>query len=149
MVKIKDLTEKQLLAQIEKYEKIYHQLLAERSKRIKDGATASELMTERERKLQQSNKHPSSVKPKAEKIEKVETQSGNGPSEAYHLKIDDKALSEMKTFEEDVDDDEEEEVRVTQLLQLSKAQLEELRGRGDDEPPQKEKKGLFGRKKKN
>ncbi len=160
MVKIKDLTEKQLLSQIEKYEKIYTQLLAERDKRVKSGADMESLKTAAEKKADQIRKEKGKEKEQEQEQKKKlnsrplssEEPSASDESDstsAYHLKIDESELSNITANNEatDAQEEEEEEVRVTQLLQLSKAQLEELRG-GAEKEKKKEKKSFFGKKKK-
>ena len=145
MVKIKDLTQKQLLSQIEKYEKIYTQLLAERQKRVEGGIEKALLMTSAEKKAEQIRKKQASSKAN---ISNAQASEENVTEEAYHLKIDESELSTMESSSEDAPEEEEveEEVRVTQLLQLSKEQLEELRG-GPKKEEKTKKKGMFGKKK--
>jgi len=145
MVKIKDLTQKQLLSQIEKYEKIYTQLLAERQKRVEGGIEKALLMTSAEKKAEQIRKKQAAQKAN---VSNEQDSEENVKEEAYHLKIDESELSTMKASGEGVPEDEEveEEVRVTQLLQLSKEQLEELRG-GPKKEEKTKKKGMFGKKK--
>ncbi len=145
MVKIKDLTQKQLLSQIEKYEKIYTQLLAERQKRVEGGIEKALLMTSAEKKAEQIRKKQAAQKAN---VSNEQTNEENVTEEAYHLKIDESELSTMKSSGEGAPEEEEveEEVRVTQLLQLSKEQLEELRG-GSKKEEKTKKKGMFGKKK--
>ena len=126
MVKIKDLTEKQLLSQLEKYEKIYNQLISERQKRVSAGADINALMTVSEKKAEaERRKKEASSENNSPKPNKTDE-----PTEAYHLKIDENEISALNQDNNSAPDqeEEEEEVRVTQLLQLSKEQLEELRG---------------------
>lgn len=116
MVKIRELSDKQLLSQIEKYEKIYKQLLAERDKRLDSGAQAAGLLTAKEKELQTKTGASSNSLSSPEK------------TQAFQVKFDDADISQM---EEDVKDSgkasqHEEEDSVTQLLKLSKEQLEEL-----------------------
>ena len=143
MVKIKDLTQKQLLSQIEKYEKIYTQLLAERQKRVDGGVEKALLMTSAERKAEQIREKKASQK---SNISNEQGDEENTTEEAYHLKIDESELSNLKSSSASALEEVEEEVRVTQLLQLSKEQLEELRG-GPKKEGKAKKKGMFGKKK--
>ncbi len=152
MVKIRDLTEKQLLSQIEKYEKIYTQLLAEREKRVRNGADLESLKTSAEKTADKIRQQQAKQKQKLEAQIEEDSPVVDESTAAYHLKIDESELSSLNAQDDNVeaeDEEEEEEVRVTQLLQLSKEQLEELRGGGEKkETVKKGKKSLFGRKKK-
>lgn len=140
MVKIKDLSHKQLIAQLEKYEKVYNQLLEERKKRIKEGINKQALMTALEKKkgFLHGLDAPKSAKTEtaAADQESVEEENSNpDATQAYHLKFDDMEINQLNEAATDASDGanqeaEEEEVRVTQLLKLSKEQLEELRGGG-------------------
>jgi hypothetical protein len=139
MVKIKDLTEKQLITQIEKYERIYSQLLSERQKRVDAGSSFESLMTRKEKKQALKNKdHETNTSLKREK------------TDTYHLTLDEEEISSLspgKVKDSKNDDEEEhyEEVRVTQLLKLSKDQISEIQKKQDKK---EKKKGLFGKKRK-
>lgn len=135
MVKIKDLTEKQLLSQIEKYEKIYTQLLAERDKRVAAGANPDALKTVAEKTADKIR-----IKEMQEAQAQAEaSDSTPESSESFHLSIDDNELSAYASEDHSVGGGgEAEEVRVTQLLKLSKEQLNELRSGGANK---KKKKG--------
>jgi len=130
MVKIKDLTEKQLLSQIEKYEKIYNQLIAEREKRIAGGANPEALKTVSEK---------TADKIRIKEMQEAEaSDSKQESSEVFHLSIDDTELSAYASEDHSPLGGDSEEVRVTQLLKLSKEQLNELRRGGANK---KKKKG--------
>ncbi len=117
MVKIRELSDKQLLAQIEKYEKIYNQLIAERDKRLDNKRDSSDLMTANEKKLQQQTGASSSSLSSPEK------------TQAFQLKFDDSDISQMEESVRESSEaasKEEEQDSVTQLLKISKEQLAEL-----------------------
>lgn len=137
MVKIKDLSHKQLIAQLEKYEKVYNQLLDERKKRFKEGVKKQALMTALEKKkgFLHSLDAPKAA-PKAEPVAAsapaAEDNANPDATQAYHLKFDEMEINQLNEAAADAPgaaaEAEEEEVRVTQLLKLSKEQLAELRG---------------------
>jgi len=114
MVKIRELSDKQLVSQLEKYEKIYHQLISEREKRAKSKGGYEELLTEKE------------ISELAPEEELLPEKSG---TEAFQLKFDQEELNQMQEDENkaNVHEEEDDEVRVTQLLRLSKEQMEELK----------------------
>lgn len=122
MVKIRELSDKQLVSQLEKYEKIYTQLVNEREKRVtKRGGDPKGLLTAKEEEERVKSQ------PQAAQVEE-EAPASDGGTKAFHLKFDDSELSAMQEEEErSHQKEEEDEVRVTQLLKLSKEQLEELR----------------------
>lgn len=120
MVKIRDLTDKQLVAQLEKYEKIYLQLKGEREKRVQRGTNEKLLMTAKEKESLQEEIEDH-LEAEADNFEKTQ---------AFQLKFDDSEIEQMeadKKASENVKKDDEDEVRVTQLLKLSKEQIEELK----------------------
>jgi hypothetical protein len=123
MVKIRELSDSQLVAQVEKYEKIYFQLVNERDKRVELKGENPLLYTRRERelkKLEQVHSQP-------------ETPVGDESTKAYQLKFDESEIAQINEAEKALEVPEEsteDEVRVTQLLKLSKEQLEELRNPG-------------------
>jgi hypothetical protein len=113
MVKIRELSNTQLVSQIEKYEKIYFQLVNERDKRLEASGEDSGLLTKREI------------------VVKEQEESQKDIQEAYQLKFDDSEIAQINEAEKAIELQEEsteDEVRVTQLLRLSKDQLAELRG---------------------
>ncbi len=111
MAKINELNNKQLLMSVVKYKKILDQLLAERDKRLSAGMPEAELLT------------PEEIK------EKEEQRTHEAQLEQFSLNLGDddiEAIETLKKEEESKDDDEDELVRVTTLLRLSKEQLAEL-----------------------
>ncbi|PIP94109.1 MAG: hypothetical protein COW00_08135 [Bdellovibrio sp. CG12_big_fil_rev_8_21_14_0_65_39_13] len=104
MVKIRDLTEPQLEQQIRKYQKLLDELIKERNRRAVGTNPNMPVDTNAE----------------------LATSEINDP---FQLNFDDKEIAKLQ---EDASENEkkkdmaEEEVRVTQLLQLNKGQLAEL-----------------------
>ena len=131
MVKIRDLSDNQLVSQIEKYKKILDQLYGEREKRASDRGGVTGLLTrtelEVERKIELKNEAeetPQEAPPVQESAPKKEEKSQS----AFQLSFDEDELQQMKEKEEEVaqETEEDDEVRVTQLLRLSQDQLKEL-----------------------
>ncbi len=120
MVKIRELSDKQLISQLEKYEKIYNQLTSERDKRADSRGDKFDLMTAKE-KEQKALNTPS---------ESSSENSNSDKTQAFQLKFDDAEIDQMEKIEEErssANSTQTEEVRVTQLLKLSQDQLDELR----------------------
>lgn len=120
MVKIRELSDKQLISQLEKYEKIYNQLTSERDKRAGSRGDKIDLMTaqEKEENALNTTSDNSSQNSNADK------------TQAFQLKFDDAEIDQMEKIEEErssANSTHTEEVRVTQLLKLSQDQLDELR----------------------
>lgn len=116
MVKIPDLTNKQLVSQLEKYSKIMDQLLGERNKRAA-AADSDDLYTKKE--LAQREFERQSAAPAA----------SSGDDGDNLLSFDEDEINAMEKVAEKAKEKEEEndeEVRVTQLLQLSKEDLAAL-----------------------
>ena len=112
MVKISELSDKQLVGQLEKYQKILDQLTVERQKRISKGTNKKVLLTKKER---------AELKKQAE-MEKE--------ADEFQLQIDDEEIEKINeevAAKDNKEEEEDEEVRVTQLLTLSKEQLAELK----------------------
>ena len=112
MVKINELSDKQLVGQLEKYQKIIDQLFVERTRRVKKGVDESLLLTQKE------------------KIEFKKKKQKEEESAEFQLEIDDSEIEKMQEEAASLkqkNEEEDEEVRVTQLLQLSKEQLAELK----------------------
>ena len=113
MVKIPDLTNKQLVAQLEKYGKIVDQLAKERNARVvkKD---SDDLYTKKELVAREA------AKPKTPQA------SADGGDNL--LSFDDEELDAMDEVasKQEIKEEDDEEVRVTQLLQLSKEDLAAL-----------------------
>ncbi|MFT6070493.1 MAG: hypothetical protein ACJAT2_003175 [Bacteriovoracaceae bacterium] len=114
MVKIPDLTNKQLVSQISKYAKILAQLTGERDKRAQVNDT-DDLYT------------------KGELAERIKAREAAAPvahvEEDNLLSFDDEeinAMDEVATKQGVNNEGEDEEVRVTQLLKLSKEDLAAL-----------------------
>jgi len=119
MVKIRELSDSQLLSQIEKYEKIYHQLMEERNKRLGRESQSSGLLTKREEQLERQKQEGRGEESKES-------------TQAYQLKLDDSEIEEINEAQrastvEGLGYDEDDEVRVTQLLRLSQEDLAELK----------------------
>lgn len=129
MVKIRELSDKQLVSQLEKYEKIYGQLVGERDKRVRSKGSDKGLLTIKEIELKKVDE----PEPEEEVAESTQ---------AFQVKFDDDELSGFDADNEAMsakNEEEEDEVRVTQLLQLSKEQLEELRSPGPKKVVKKKK----------
>lgn len=111
MAKINELNNKQLLMSIAKYQKILDQLLSERDKRLSAGMPEAELFTPQELKERENQR----------------TQESQLEQFSLNLGDDDiEAIETLKKEEASKDEDEDELVRVTTLLRLSKEQLAEL-----------------------
>lgn len=117
MVKIRELSDKQLVSQLEKYEKIYNQLINEREKRASRSGGYEGLLTQKE------------VSELVSEEEEVVSADADGDTQAFQLKFDQEELNQMQEEEEKSNKpvEEDDEVRVTQLLRLSKEQMEELK----------------------
>ncbi|MBK26936.1 MAG: hypothetical protein CME70_23235 [Halobacteriovorax sp.] len=115
MVKIPDLTNKQLVSQLEKYGKIMRQLVGERDKRAAANDT-DDLYTKAERAEREAAR---AAAPEA-------SSDGSGDN---LLSFDEDELTAMEDKAKEAQakaEDDDEEVRVTQLLQLSKEDLAAL-----------------------
>lgn len=109
MVKIVELTNKQLVESIDKYHKTLEQLYKDRDRRLAEGESESELYT------------PDELKKRALERKKEEDQ--------FSLSLADEDIEAIeKVQDQNKPDDEEDDelVRVTTLLRLSKDQLAEL-----------------------
>ncbi|MCK5883953.1 MAG: hypothetical protein KAG61_09705 [Bacteriovoracaceae bacterium] len=112
MAKISELNNKQLLMNIQKYQKIIDQLLSERSKRLNAGGPENELLT------------PNELKEKQAELTKEMSM------EQFSLNLADddiEAIENVKEVESAKDQEEDDLVRVTTLLRLSQDQLAELK----------------------
>ncbi len=122
MVKIRELSDTQLVSQIQKYERIYFQLVNERDKRVESQGKSKALYTPRELEL--------NIVDTAQE-EEEEDSSPSNETKSYQLKFDESEIDQINEAEKSVElqkETPEDEVRVTQLLRLSKEQLDELRG---------------------
>lgn len=130
MVKIRELSDKQLLSQIEKYEKIYHQLIGERDKRAAKSGNA--LLTAKEKEVRAESSKPAPA-PVADEPQE--------DTQAFHVKFDDADLNQMEESmnESKGAEQQEEQDSVTQLLKLSKEQLAELQSPGPKKVVKKKK----------
>lgn len=155
MVKIPELKDKQLIAQIYKYDKILKSLLKERKRRIAKGVKPESLMTPTERqvakKMQAKGKIEPEVSIEEENVSPMEQPEDNlEQSDGLDLGTQEIATTQAAQHEEDEDDEEEEEVRVTQLLQLSQDQIKDFKKKSLEAvkskktEKKKKKKGLFG-----
>ena len=120
MAKISELSDKQLVTQLEKYEKIYFQLLNERDKRLEKSGPDPKMYTKREIDLRQI------IEPDEKEDEGIRDER----TQAFQLKFEDSEIAQMHEAEKAIEvqsESEEDEVRVTQLLRLSKEQLAELK----------------------
>lgn len=134
MVKVSEITNQQLLKQILKYRKILDQLLKERDSRKARGAPSAELFTKEELG---GASDASSARERAKakisghkKDETLEISSPNLTASDVQLEIDVDEIERLKAEEDRARaerGEDEEEVRVTQLLQLSKDQIAELK----------------------
>lgn len=118
MVKIRELTDRQLVSQLEKYEKIYVQLLRERDKRAKTVGSHKGLLTELEKKEAQE----AQVTKNDKDIEKVGETLAQEKTQFFHLKLNDEDLNQIEAQmerESAKNSETENEVHVTRLLQLS------------------------------
>ena len=155
MVKIPELKDKQLVAQIHKYDRILKSLLKDRKRRISEGAKPSSLMTPKERLIAKKMKDKGMIKDdiQLEESNEKSNEDDNNTSDQIDglsldselLNVQEKAESERDSFDED-EEEEEEEVRVTQLLQLSQDQIQEFKekSKAASKKKKKKKKGLFG-----
>ncbi|MGB0454796.1 MAG: hypothetical protein ACPGJV_13890 [Bacteriovoracaceae bacterium] len=161
MVKIRELTDKQLTAQIAKYDRILNSLLKERKVRIKNGTPVAKLMTDKEREIAEKFKEQGVIgeealagQTKTVDLDKLENQTQsqvkprvNQSETVQGFEVDAEDLVALQNADDNSEDEEEEaaeEVRVTQLLQLNQDQLEELRKNSKASKKKKKKKGLFG-----
>lgn len=143
MVKVSEITNIQLQKQIQKYKKILDQLVKEREKRRARGEPGKELYTPQEiAELKAASSAPKQQpKPQPKPLEKAPAKDKSESTQDDYtapelsmadvqLEIDVDEIERLKTEEESAKaqtGDEEEEVRVTQLLQLSKDQIAELK----------------------
>ncbi|MBT3583921.1 MAG: hypothetical protein HN509_03360 [Halobacteriovoraceae bacterium] len=124
-----------MIQQFNKYKKVYDELERERQNRLELKPETELLYTKNElatRKKEAVKSEP--VKKVEEVAEKKEDATGEveaDNSANYQLHIDTDELSQLEADREakkkEADQEEDDEVRVTQLLKLSKEQLEELR----------------------
>ncbi len=127
MVKVSELGNQQLLKQILKYRKILDVLLKERESRLARGHPGAELYSAQE--LAEIRAISSAPKPVPQEAAPESSAPKSAP-ETFQLEIDVEEIERMRSEEEQrkaAKDDGEEEVRVTQLIKLSKGQLDELR----------------------
>lgn len=144
MVKIKDLSNPQIVQQLKKYQKIIDELVKERSKRIDDGQPKKELFTTQElSRIQEEaapvakaapapapvkKAAPAPVEEAAEEPTATPAQEV-GDDGAFQVSFDDGELDEFKenmAKEKEKEEENDEQIRVTQLLTLSKEDLAEL-----------------------
>lgn len=129
MVKIRELTNPQLLQQIVKYQNILDQLFTERSARLEQGtAKQQDVLTPEELKKHQPVTKPAAAK-KEESPPAEQAQAEQAGGEHFQVAFDDDEITEMEQRAEEAKsthDDETGEIRVTQLLTLNKDQLAEL-----------------------
>ena len=137
MVKVSEITNIQLLKQIQKYNKILEQLHKERDKRRARGEPGAELYTPQE--LAQMRAKSSAPKPKPQAHSSGHSKDSKSDDDFtapelsmsdVQLEIDVEEIERLKSEEakaKEASGDDTEEVRVTQLLQLSKDQIAELK----------------------
>ncbi len=135
MVKVSEITNIQLLKQIQKYNKILEQLHKERDKRRARGEPGAELFTPQE--LAQMRAKSSAPKAKPQISGHGQESNSNDDFSSpelsvsdVQLEIDVEEIERLRNEEEkakESTDEDTEEVRVTQLLQLSKDQIAELK----------------------
>lgn len=155
MVKIPELKDKQLVAQIYKYDKILKSLLKERKRRIANGTKPESLMTPTERQVAKKMKAKGKIEAEVaieEENESAIEQEDENLEQVGGLEIGTGTISKAEQDQTDDEDDEgeEEEVRVTQLLQLSQDQIKDFKekslaaAKSKKKKKKKKKKGLFG-----
>lgn len=171
MVKLRELSNKQLVAQIEKHEKIYFRLKEEREKRVQKSGSDEGLLTRKElkEKAKQAETNKSDefqykefneTKVKEEqKQEPSEEASSNNPekTQIFHLKLNDDELNSFEKANKPQEEEKEQDntqtdasVGVTQLLQLNKDAIEELRqARLEQQRLEKEEREKSGAEEKN
>jgi hypothetical protein len=114
MVKITELSNEQLLGQVTKYNGILQKLFLERDKRLKKGAPENELFTKEEL---------------AERVTEADEPAPEKESgDVFQFTLDDIEIQPMSKSSSGGNSApaDEEMVRVTQLLKLSKDELKEL-----------------------
>jgi hypothetical protein len=150
MVKIPELKDKQLIAQIYKYDKILKSLLKERKRRIAKGAKPESLMTPTERQVAKKMKAKGKIEAEIEENTSPIAQEDDNLEQAGGLELSSEETTPENTAgEAEEEEDEEEEVRVTQLLQLSQDQIADFKEKSlaaakNKKKAKKKKKGLFG-----
>ena len=151
MVKIPELKDKQLIAQIYKYDKILKSLLKERKRRIAKGAKPESLMTPTERQVAKKMKAKGKIEAEIEENTSPIEQEDDNLEQAGGLELSSEEATPENTAGEaaEEEDEEEEEVRVTQLLQLSQDQIKDFKEKSlaaakSKKKSKKKKKGLFG-----
>lgn len=137
MVKVSEITNIQLLKQIQKYNKILEQLHKERDKRRARGEPGAELFSPQELAQMRAKSSAPKSKPQAqssghqqEAKSKDDFSSPELSASDVQLEIDVEEIERLRSEEEKAkksSDEDTEEVRVTQLLQLSKDQIAELK----------------------
>ena len=135
MVKIRDLSNKQILQQVVKYEKILDGLYQERDKRLAKGVAESELFTPEQLKKKNDSevaKQPkaSSKKESSEVSEPVDplAKQDEGTKDSFSVNFDEDELQTMQDEAAKATEDEEEDhVGVTQLIRLTQDQKDSLK----------------------
>ncbi len=139
MVKVSEITNIQLQKQIQKYKKILDQLVKEREKRRSRGEPGQELYTGEE--IAEMKAASSAPRPNPRSNSRGASRNGSSDESMSDYSAPELSMSDVQ-LEIDVDEIERlkkeeevarlesgdvEEVRVTQLLQLSKEQIAELK----------------------
>lgn len=142
MAKITELNDAQLIKQLEKYQAIVDEITRERNKRVKANnswkglMTAKEILEAKKKKAASSAPKPTPTPkpapapaPAAAQPSRPVSQEAADDKEQFQVSFDDEEIDAMNRVveqEQAADEEEDEEVRVTQLLSLSKDQLAEL-----------------------
>lgn len=137
MVKVSEITNIQLLKQIQKYSKILEQLHKERDKRRARGEPGAELYSPQELAKMRAKSSAPKSNPQAQSSGRSKESKSEDDFSAPELSISDVQLEiDVEEIErlrneeakaKSSSDEDSEEVRVTQLLQLSKDQIAELK----------------------
>lgn len=131
MVKIVELTDKQLVESIDKYHKTLEQLYRDRERRLAEGGDEQNLYT-------------------ADELKKREEERKKD-SDQFSLSLEDEdieAIEKVQDLAGQDQDEDEELVRVTTLLRLSKEQLAELNKAKQDQQKNSQKPAVISKGKK-
>ena len=128
MAKISELTNEQLLQQIEKYKKIWDKLHDERKKRIEAAGSDKGLEMAEARPVPAPVTAP--APPSSKAAASQEKQDVSPGQELYALSFDDKEIQEMakeRAAGGKASEEKQEEIGVTQLITLSQEQRKKLK----------------------
>lgn len=131
MVKIVELTDKQLVESIDKYLKTLEQLYKDRERRLSEGGDEAQLFT-------------------ADELKKMEEERKK-EADQFSLSLADEDIEAIERVQNQAGQEQEEEdelVRVTTLLRLSKEQLAELNKAKQDQQKNAQKPAVISKGKK-